>query len=40
VAPSTIHKIIHVESRGNPLAINVNGHRLVRQPTSAQEAIG
>ena len=38
VAPATLQKIIHVESTGNPLALNVNGYRLQRQPRSAEEA--
>lgn len=40
VAPSTIQNIVTVESRGNELAIGVNGDRLVRQPTSYAEAVG
>lgn len=40
VAPTTMLAIIKVESRGNPLAINVNGQkRLARQPASLNEAI-
>ena len=40
VAPTTMLAIIKVESRGNPLAINVNGQkRLARQPSSLNEAI-
>lgn len=38
VAPETIRQIIHVESRGNPLAINVNKGRLERQPKDAADA--
>lgn len=40
VAAATVLKIIHVESRGNPLAINVNGgQRLMRQPSNRDEAV-
>lgn len=39
VAPSTMAAIVQVESRGNPLALNVNGSRgLTRQPASRAEA--
>jgi len=38
VAPQTIEQIIQVESRGDPLAINVNGARLERKPTDAADA--
>lgn len=38
VAPQTIQQIIHVESRGNELAINVNKGKLGRQPTDAADA--
>lgn len=39
VAPSTIQNIVVVESRGNELAIGVNGDRLERQPSSHAEAV-
>lgn len=44
VAPETVQHIIHVESRGNPLAINVNARKgqerpRYRQPATAAEAI-
>lgn len=39
VAPSTIQNIVVVESRGNELAIGVNGDRLERQPGSYAEAV-
>jgi type IV secretion system protein VirB1 len=39
VAPSTIQNIVSVESRGNELAIGVNGDRLERQPGSYAEAV-
>lgn len=38
VAPETIQQIIQVESRGDPLAINVNKGRLERKPTDAADA--
>jgi len=38
VAPQIIQQIIQVESRGDPLAINVNGARLERKPTDAADA--
>ncbi|EBW0484410.1 lytic transglycosylase domain-containing protein [Salmonella enterica subsp. enterica serovar Heidelberg] len=38
VAPQTIEQIIHVESRGNELAININGAKLPRKPTDAADA--
>lgn len=38
VAPSTIERIIQVESSGNPLAINVNGAKLHRAPSDAADA--
>lgn len=38
VAPQTIEQIIHVESRGDPLAINVNGTKLARKPVDAADA--
>lgn len=40
VHPSTMQNVIYTESRGNRLAINVNGgHRLARQPQTEDEAI-
>jgi type IV secretion system protein VirB1 len=33
VAPETTQQIIQVESKGNPLAINVNGARVTLRPT-------
>lgn len=40
VAPATIAAIVHTESGGNELAINVNGlDRRVAQPTSAAQAV-
>ncbi|AHJ63197.1 Attachment mediating protein VirB1 [Granulibacter bethesdensis] len=38
VAPSTVQSIIQVESKGNPLAINVNGTKLARQPRDIVDA--
>lgn len=38
VAPQTIERVIRVESRGDPLAINVNKGRLHRRPTDAADA--
>lgn len=38
VAPQTIQQIIHVESRGDELAININGAKLPRKPTDAADA--
>jgi len=38
VAPETTGQIIQVESRGNPLAINVNGARLTTRPTDRASA--
>lgn len=40
IAPTTMLAIVRVESRGNPLALSVNGKQhLVRQPSSKNEAI-
>lgn len=39
VSPDTMAAIVQVESRGNPLALNVNGSRgLTRSPSSRTEA--
>lgn len=38
VAPSTLARVIQVESQGNPLAINVNGVALEQKPRNAAEA--
>ncbi len=38
VAPATVQQVIDVESKGNPLALNVNGTMLVRQPRDAADA--
>lgn len=38
VAPTTVQQVIAVESKGNPLAINVNGATLARQPQDAADA--
>ena len=38
VAPETTQQIIQVESRGDPLAINVNKGRLERKPRDAADA--
>lgn len=38
VAPTTVQQIIDVESKGNPLALNVNGTTLSRQPRDAADA--
>lgn len=39
IAPVTLEAVVHVESGGNPLAINVNGLRMQPPPTaSASEA--
>jgi len=39
VAPETMERIIQVESGGNPLALNVNGAELHRQPQDAADAV-
>lgn len=44
VAPETVQHIIHVESRGNPLAININARKghpkpSYRAPSTAAEAV-
>jgi len=39
VAPETVERIIQVESGGNPLALNVNGTKLHRQPQDAADAV-
>lgn len=39
VHPSTIQRVIAVESGGNPLALNINGAALPRQPKNKKEAI-
>lgn len=39
VAPATIAMIMRTESRGDPLAIHVNGDRLLRQPRSYNQAV-
>lgn len=39
VAPSTMARLVHVESGFNALAINVNGGRLERQPRTLAEAV-
>lgn len=38
VAPQTIEQIIHVESLGNELTININGAKLPQKPTDAADA--
>lgn len=38
VSPATIEMIVRTESHGNPLAINVNGDRLLRQPRTYNQA--
>lgn len=38
VAPSTVERVIQVESKGDPLALNVNGATLRRKPRNAAEA--
>lgn len=38
VAPATVERVIQVESKDNPLAINVNGTKLARPATSAADA--
>lgn len=38
VAPSTVQQVIWVESKGNALAIGVNGGRLPREPRDAADA--
>jgi len=38
VAHETIQQVIHVESRGDPLAINVNKGQVERKPSNAEEA--
>ena len=38
VAPSTLARVIQVESQGNPLAIHVNGVALEQKPRNAAEA--
>jgi len=39
VAPETIQQIIYVESRGDPLAINVNKGHLERKPRDVADAV-
>lgn len=39
VAPATIAMIVRTESRGDPLAIHINGDRLLRQPRSYGQAV-
>lgn len=40
VAPAMVQQIIHVESRGDPLAININGpYKLPRKPRDASDAV-
>jgi type IV secretion system protein VirB1 len=39
VHPSTLQRIIEVESGGNPIALNINGAVLPRKPKSKEEAI-
>lgn len=39
VAPETVAAIVQTESRGNPLALNVNGGRQPARPTIAADAI-
>lgn len=38
VAPATVQRVIHVESKGDPLAIGVNGGKLQRKPRDAADA--
>lgn len=38
VAPRTVQMLIDTESHGQVLALNVNGHRLKRQPSTVAEA--
>jgi type IV secretion system protein VirB1 len=39
IAPQTVAAIVHTESRGNPLALNVNGTRQPTRPTSVANAV-
>jgi type IV secretion system protein VirB1 len=39
VAPQTVVALVHTESRGRPLALNVNGAKQPRAPTSEADAI-
>jgi type IV secretion system protein VirB1 len=39
VAPQTVAAIVHTESRGNSLALNVNGARQPRRPTNVADAV-
>jgi type IV secretion system protein VirB1 len=39
VAPQTVAAIVHTESRGNPLALNVNGGRQPFSQSTAAEAV-
>lgn len=39
VATDTLLSVVHVESRGNPWAINVNGKQAFTRPTSYESAV-
>ncbi len=39
IAPQTVAAIVHTESRGNPLALNVNGARQPARATSVADAV-
>jgi type IV secretion system protein VirB1 len=39
VAPQTVAAIVHTESRGNPLALNVNGARQPERATNVTDAV-
>ena len=39
VAPQTVQEVIRVESRGNPLAININGATLARPAIDIADAV-
>jgi type IV secretion system protein VirB1 len=39
IAPQTVAAIVHTESRGHPLSLNVNGTRQPKRPTNLADAI-
>jgi type IV secretion system protein VirB1 len=39
IAPQTVAAIVHTESRGHPLALNVNGTRQPKRPTNLADAV-
>jgi type IV secretion system protein VirB1 len=39
IAPQTVAAIVHTESRGHPLALNINGTRQPKRPTNLADAV-